>query len=67
MACFIREGTSAKAVYGKHILQNNFALAIMLEMGCCLNYKHIYRKKKSGKNLSHQPQVIFKIWDILTC
>ena len=37
MACFTREGTSTIAVYGKHIFQNNFSLAIMLEMFCCLN------------------------------
>ena len=37
MACFMREGTSTIAVYGKHIFQNNFSLTIMLEMFCCLN------------------------------
>ena len=37
MACFTREGTSTRAVYGKHIFQSNFSLAIMLEMFCCLN------------------------------
>ena len=36
-ACFMRGGTSTIAVYGKHIFQNNFSLAIMLETFCCLN------------------------------
>ena len=33
-ACFTREGTSTIVVYGKHIFQNNFSLAIMLDWKC---------------------------------
>ena len=44
MACFTREGTSTIAVYGKHIFQNNFSLAIMLEMFCCLNKTYLQKE-----------------------
>ena len=51
-ACFTREGTSAIAVYGKHIFQNNFALAIKLEMFCCLSKTYL------------QKENVVKIWAI---
>ena len=41
---FTRESTTTTAVYGKHIFQNNFSLAIMLEMFCCLNKTYLQKE-----------------------
>ena len=62
MACFTREGTSTIVVYGKHIFQNNFSLAITLEVGNVLLFKlNIFAEGKCGKKLSHQHKVVLKI------
>ena len=68
MAYLTIEGASTIVVYGKHFFFFFFLIFFDHYTGNHLLSKlNIFAEGKCGKNLSHQHQAIFKIWDMLTC